>query len=429
MLKLINLKTEYQQNPIGIEVKRPRFSWILQSDKQNVLQKSCRILVMEKEAETVVWDSGVLQTDQSVLMKYAGESLKPACEYAIHLTVTDNYGEQADAQAGFETGLFSGENFYGQWITDCLEESEVPPIFQKDFKLKGNIKKARIYASALGIYELRINGEKVGEEFFAPGWTSYHNRLQYQTYDVTGMLKSTNTVEMTVAPGWFKGILGFVDAQNHYGNTLAAIANIRLVYENGVVEMIGTDDSWRATTGETRYSEIYMGEVIDRTADPQPIGNVRLFDYPKSVLTAQENEPVRIVERRKPVEKILTPKGELVLDFGQNMTGLVECCLNQKKGQRIVIRHGEVLDKDGNFYTENLRSAKAEDTFICSGKQETLMPRFTFHGFRYICIEGIEEPWKPEDFTACVLHTDMEATGSLKFFFDESGMNSFNHYA
>lgn len=412
MLKIKKLRIEYRENPIGIDVKKPRFSWILESDGQNVCQERCRIIV--KDGETEVWDSQDMLTGQSVLVEYGGEELKPVTEYTVLVSVSDDKGEAASCKGSFETGLLSIENYHGEWITHAPTQKDVPAVFFKNFKLKEKVKKARIYASALGIYELSLNGEKVGNQFFAPGWTSYHHRIQYQAYDITSYLKNENRLEITVANGWYKGILGFITGVNHYGDTAAAIAYIRITYDNGVTEIIGTDGSWKCTTGQTRFAEFYMGEIIDRTIGKQPEEEVRLYDYPKSVLTAQESEAVTVTERLQPVKTIITPKGETVLDFGQNMAGVISCRLCQKKGTSVKIRHAEVLDKEGNFYTDNLREAKSEDVFICSGEEETFMPRFTFHGFRYICIEGLEEPWEPEDFTACVLHTDMEPTGSFE---------------
>lgn len=218
---------------------------------------------------------------------------------------------------------------------------------------------------------------------------------------------------MTVGNGWYKGIFGFTLRANIYGDRVGAFAELHLTYEDGTCETIVTDESWKVRTGEIRYSEIYMGETIDTNEPKIAEGTVSVKEFDKSVLTAQENEPVRITDRIPAKELIVTPKGEKLVDFGQNITGLAEIRIKGEKGQKIVIRHAEVLDKDGNFYPETLRQAKSIDTYICNGEEQVFLPHFTFHGFRYICVEGIEE-MQPEMFTACAMHSDMEKIGEFR---------------
>ena len=246
----------------------------------------------------------------------------------------------------------------------------------------------------------------------APGWTSYHNRLQYQIYDVTELLDTENKIEITVGNGWYKGILGFYCMPDQYGTQVGAFAELHVEYEDGSKDVIATDETWSVKTGEIRYSEIYMGETINTDAPEITEGNVVVKDFDKAVLTAQENEPVRITEKIAGKELIVTPKGERLVDFGQIITGVVELNVKGEKGQKIVIRHAEVLDKDGNFYPETLRQAKSIDTFICNGEEQIFRPHFTFHGFRYICVEGLEE-FTADQFIACVTHSDMEKTGDF----------------
>lgn len=223
---------------------------------------------------------------------------------------------------------------------------------------------------------------------------------------------SGDVIEITVGNGWYKGIFGFTCTPNQYGDRVALLAELHVVYEDGTREIIGTDTGWQVTTGVVRYSEIYMGETIDSTFHAKESSAAVPFTYPMEQILAQESEPVRITRRTAAKEVIRTPKGETVLDFGQNMAGIVELTVQGKPGQKIVIRHAETLDKDGNFYPETLRQAKSVDTYICDGSRQTFLPHFTFHGFRYICVEGLDEV-NPEDFTACTLHTDMKITGSF----------------
>lgn len=411
-MKLKDLRIEYQENPIGLDIKKPRFSWKLVSEEQNVMQTAYRIFV-SKDNGTSVWESGKRERASSVLIEYEGTELEACTLYKVIIEVWDNKGNQAVIEGTFETGLLSGVNFEADWITHELQAEETAcPIFIKEFKVEKEIKKVRIYSTALGVYEIKINGEKVGDTFFAPGWTNYKKRLQYQTYNADGMLEKDNKIEITVGNGWYKGIFGFTLTPNIYGDRVAALAEIHISYSDGTNEVIKTDDSWKYTTGSIRYSEIYMGENIDSCYNDEKISDAVITSFDKNLIVGQESEPVRITERIPARELIITPKGEALIDFGQNLTGFVEIKVKGEAGQKILIRHAEVLDKDGNFYPETLRQAKSHDVYISNGEEQTFRPHFTFHGFRYICIDGIEDI-KLENFTACVLHTEMEKTGTF----------------
>ncbi|MHB0864954.1 family 78 glycoside hydrolase catalytic domain [Paenibacillus sp. SEL3] len=414
MFRITEFKVEYRKVPIGLDIDKPRFSWTMTSSKQEVKQQEYRIRV--RDQARLVWDSGICQSDVSHLIEYDGSCLEPLKSYQVSLEVSNNYGEKASSLSSFETGLMDYRNMKADWITVNSKGRDEIPIFRKTFKLKSEVAKARIYASALGVYELSLNDNKVGDSYFAPGWTCYHHRIQYQTYDVTEMLKETSKdykLDITVANGWYKGIFGLESSPNNYGDRVASIAYVRVEYADGGIDEFGTDSSWSCFTGQTVTSEMYLGEHIDKTISETELGKVETYSYPKTVLIAQENEQVKITKRFKAIEKIVTPKGETVLDFGQNLTGFISCVLKQPKGTRITIKHAEVLDKEGNFYTENLRAAKPEDVFICSGEEDVFTPKFTFHGFRYIAIEGLIDAWGMKDFTACALHTDMEETGTF----------------
>ncbi len=411
-MRLYDFRTEYRANPIGITDKVPRFSWKMASDEQNTIQTSYEIKVMD-EKKNQVWDSGKREVDESVLIPYEGETLADETLYIVHVSVADNHGNIEEITGTFETGIFDNSEFSAQMITsDFPEEDTACPIFAKTFTLDKKVKKARLYATAHGVYEAALNGTQVGDYRMTPGWTSYHNRLQYQIYDVTEMLARENEIEITVGNGWYKGILGFTCEPNRYGTQVGAFAELHIVYEDGSKDVIATDESWSVKTGEIRYSEIYMGETIDTDVPEITKGKVVVKDFDKSVLTAQENEPVRITEKIPGKELIVTPKGERLVDFGQIVTGVVELHVKGEKGEKIVIRHAEVLDKDGNFYPETLRQAKSIDTFICNGEEQIFRPHFTFHGFRYICVEGMEE-FTADQFIACVTHSDMEKTGDF----------------
>lgn len=410
-MKIYDLRTEYRKAPFGLSVRSPRFSWKMEADKQNTVQNLYRIQVW-KEAE-IVWDTEVRESRDSVLIPYEGKELISETAYRVKVTAWDNYGNADSAEMTFETGIFDPEQFQAEMITHDFPEDETAcPVFWRDFQIEKPVKKAVVYATALGVYEISLNGERIGCDRMTPGWTSYHKRLQYQEYDITTQIRQENRIEITVGNGWYKGIFGFDLKPNRYGNRVGAFSELHITYTDGTKEVIVSNHDWKVRTGEIRCSEIYMGETIDTEMTDYRIGNVSVMEFDKSVLTAQENETVRIAERIPAKELIVTPKGERLVDFGQNLTGLVELKIKGEKGQKIVVRHAETLDKDGNFYPETLRSARSEDTYICNGEAQTFLPHFTFHGFRYIKVDGIKEI-KLEMFTACVIHSDMEQTGTF----------------
>lgn len=412
MLEIYDLQTEYRDYALGIDSERPAFSWKLRSSEKNVVQTAYRIFVEENGSR--VWDSGSIKSDRSLYIVYEGGPLKYATRYTITVEVTDNHREKACVKGWFETGLMKPENFTAEWITHAYQDSLEPcAVFVREFAAVQKIRSARLYISALGIYEVNCNDMKVGDVYFAPGWTCYNERLQYQTYDITELLSDKNRIEITVANGWYKGILGFYGQGNHYGTRTALIAQLNIVYEDGSRDQILTDENWFCRTSEVRYADLYNGEVIDKTFIPEEPVPVRKYDHPKDMLTAQESEPVRITEQIPAKKLITTPNGEKVIDFGQNLGGIVMARLKYPRGTKITVRHAELLDDNGNFYTENLRTAKATDVFICSGEDDVFFPVFTVHGFRYICIEGLDEDPVVENFTACVCHTDMRRTGTF----------------
>jgi alpha-L-rhamnosidase len=275
------------------------------------------------------------------------------------------------------------------------------------------------------LYEAQINGQKVGDAYLTPGWTSYNKRLQYQTYDVTGLLKNgANAIGVTLGSGWYRGYIGFAGQNNFYGKKLALLLQLDITYADGSVEHVVTDESWKTSTGAIRASEIYDGETVDAREDKPGFattgyndskwGGVTADNFGYDILTATYNEPVRKHETFKALRVIKTPLGEQVIDFGQNLVGWVVIKAKGNAGDAIKIWHAEVLDKNGNFYTTNLRAAKAEDEYILKGgSDEIFEPHFTFHGFRYIKLEGYPGDINLDNFTAVALYSDMKPTGSF----------------
>lgn len=410
MLSLYDLTIEYKSAPLGLDEVQPRFSWKLKSDRNDTVQSAYRLTVSNGE---VMWDSGRIESEQSILIEYMGETFAPRTAYTWTATVWDSHGESATASASFETGLLSGAAFEGraQWITHGLDKEETAsPVFTKVFSPAKPVKKARLYATALGLYEAELNGVKLDDTYFTPGWTSYHKRLQYQTYAVDGIRAGENELRFTLGKGWYAGELGFTPTPNHYGDTTALLALLVLTYADGTEEIVGTDESWNVFTGAIRFSEIYDGETQDTTLPLTPVGKAQLFEHGFETLVAQENEPVRCLCTLPVARAFTAPNGEQLFDFAQNLTGWVEVKIQGRPGQRLTLRHAEALDESGNFYTGNLSFAKATDTYVLNGEAQTLRPHFTYHGFRYVCLEGLEEGQTVE-LTACHLSSDLKETG------------------
>lgn len=410
-MEIYDFRVEYRKNPSGLSVKIPRFSWKIKAKKKNTKQAAYTLQV--RCEEKLVWDSGKVMDSRSVLVPYGGQNLEEEKRYQAAVIAEDNYGNTGEASLWFETGIFDAQSFAAQMITHNFPVEETAcPVFYRKFGAEKQVKKACVYATAHGVYELYINGRRVGEDYMAPGWTSYQKRLQYQHYDITEYITKDNRLEMPVGNGWYKGIISFDCKPNRYGEKVEAFAEIHIWYADGEKEVIATDESWGVRTGEIRYSEIYMGETRD-SADPEKReGIVTEVPFDKSVLTPQENEPVRVTERIRAKRVFKDSQDNILVDFGQNITGLVEVKIKGERGQKIRIRHGELLDKEGVFYPDTLRTAVSHDIYILNGEEQVLMPHFTFHGFRYIAVDGIENV-KAEMFTACAMHSDMEKIGSF----------------
>jgi alpha-L-rhamnosidase len=431
-LHVAGLRCEYLQNPLGVTVKAPRFSWKLSSDLFHVLQGAYRIQVSKEDAgfapSSLVWDSGVVASDQSVHVEYAGEPLEAMTRYYYRVQVWDRSHHSTDWSevAHWEMGLLTPEDWQAEWITPdpaVLDpKSEAAFLLRKEFALQPGIRRAALFATSLGLYELQLNGAKVGDSLFTPGWTSYRHRLQVQAYDVTDQLKETNAIGATLANGWYKGNLGWQGKSELFGDTRALLLQLQVWYEDGSQEMLVSDASWRAAAGPILMSELYHGELYDARLehpgwslpgfDETRWASVASVSHPKDLLVGEQSERIRVTGQLKPVAVLRTPSGETVLDMGQNMVGRMRFTVEAPAGAKVTLQHAEVLDKEGNFYTGNLRSAKQTVTYVCKGGvEEAYEPTFSFQGFRYVKLEGFPEPIDPERFVGSVIHTDMEPAG------------------
>lgn len=432
-LIVTNLRVEYLKNPVGIDETSPRFFWRIESDMKRTMQTAYQLRVSRSDNFSdpveLVWDTGERTTDQSIQIEYAGSALQSQTRYYWQVRVQDNHGRVSpwSETAYWEMGLLTPGEWVAGWIEVPWEENydEMQPVqmFRRDFRLRDNIVSARAYVSCHGLYEMTINGQRVGDELFTPGWTSFLNRLQYQTYDVTDLVRQgQNAVGVMLGDGWYRGFIGWGTQRNYYGERLALIAQIVVRYASGRTEVIATNNQWRAATGPIQYSDIYNGEYYDARLEmpgwDQPgfdDGNwsrVLLADHGKGQLIAPQGPPVVSVQELNPVDMFVTPQGDTVFDMGQNMIGWLRLQVEGPRGTKILLRHAEVLDKEGNFYTENLRSADQENTYILKGGgPETWEPRFTFQGFRYVAIHGYPGELTKEAITGIVIHSDMEPTG------------------
>ena len=433
-VQLKNLLCENLTNPIGIDVLKPRLSWQLHSDKKNVLQTAYELRVGNsadiEQDKNIIWRSGRVGSSQSLYVPYKGAALQSGKRYYWQVRVWDkeNTASAWSAPAFWEMGLLQPADWKAKWIVPGYREDTLmrpSPYLRKPFMASKKIESARLYITSQGLYEAFINGKRVGDCYLTPGWTSYNKRLQYQVFDVTDLAQQgNNAIGVMLGSGWYRGSLAWEKNYNIYGNSLALLAQLQISYTDGTSELVVTDESWKSATGAISYSEIYHGETHDArnekqgwtTAQFNDVGwtGVQAKDQSKNLLIATYNEPIRKHEIFKPVKIFTTPKGEKVVDFGQNLVGWVQLNVKGNKGDSIKIYHAEVLDKEGNFYTTNLRAARQENIYILKGEgEESFEPHFTFQGFRYVRIEGFPGEIKPENLTAVAVYSDMKPTGSF----------------
>jgi len=435
-LRVHHLRCEYKVNPLGMDVKKPRLSWELTSSEKGVLQASYEVRVTAVPSGSaqprVVWESGKVASDASNQVAYSGEPLQSGGAYSWQVRVTDNHGHLSgwSETATWEMGLLADNAWKAQWIAPNLKEDEdksnPSPMLRREFTVGKKIARARLYASAMGLYELHLNGERVGDQYFTPGWTSYDFRYQYQTYDVTKLLKNgPNCLGAILGDGWYRGVLLWKPQRNNYGTKLALLAQLVITYQDGTQEFVLSDSHWKASTGPILASDIYNGENYDARLermgwslpgfDDRDWQSVSPLEQTGRKLVAPAGPPVQAIEEIKPVKVFKTPAGDTVLDMGQDMVGWVRFRLTAPAGANVTLRHAEVLDKEGNLYTANLRGARQTIQYTAKGGgTEEFAPHFTFQAFRYVAVSGWPGEVRPEDFTGVVVHSAMRPTGSFE---------------
>jgi len=427
--------TEYQVNPVGLDVAQPRLTWRLRSEQRGTVQTAYQVQVAATPdallaGRDLIWDSGRVDSDRSVQVAYAGPTLRSGqrCHWRVRTWNGAGRVSAWSQPAYWEMGLLQPSDWSAaSWITPAWDEdptkSNPPPMLRRTFGVDGAVRTARLYVTSLGLYQAELNGRRVGDELFTPGWTSYDQRLQYQTYDVTALLQDGgNALGITLGNGWYRGPLTWDLKRNQYGDRLAVLAQLRIVYADGRMQTVSSDASWKASTGPILLSEIYLGERYDARLekagwsladyDDRAWAGVRVLEHSQQILVAPPGPPVRKLEEIKPVAILRTPAGETVVDFGQNMVGWVRLKVRGEAGATVTLRHAEVLDKAGNFYTANLRGAlqKVEYT-LKGGAEETYEPHFTFQGFRYVAVQGYPGELTLDRLTGVVVHSDLRPTG------------------
>ena len=433
-MKIKELKVLNMTEPCGIG-DSPYFSWIIESDRQDTVQTVYSLVV--KSSNSVVWDTGKVECSKNSFIPYKGKMLKSRCRYSVQITIWDNYGNEASAETWFETALLHPYDWTARWVESSIHrkrsrsgfgKQEPATMFRKSFLIHKKPIKARVYATCHGIYELSINGKKVSGQHFAPEHTVYEKYLCYQTYDVTSCLQEgENVLGMYVGDGWYLGAqtLPNIKKMKH---AHAVLFQLEVEYGDGTNQTFISDPGTKASYGPVVSSDLFAGELYDANKEIEGWNSpgfdeknwkaCRIADYGYRNLRPQLGEPVEVIEVLPVKEVLHSQKGETILDFGQNIAGIVQMKTDVPKGTKIVLEHCEVLDKEGN-YINNIMSVGGigkgcdqKDVYISSGKKATYIPHFTYHGFRYVKVTGIQA--KAQDFSALVLSSRKEETGTFE---------------
>lgn len=436
-MRAIRLQTEYLKNPVGIDMEHPRLFWNCEGGMR---QSACRILAFNEQGEEL-WDTGKVESSRMTHIPYRGKALKSRDRVSWKVKLWDENDVEGDwsEEAVFEMGLLEPSDWRASWITGDYvpdKKKRYPvDLFKKKFSLDASakVRKARLYVTACGDYEARINGQRVGDFVLAPGITDYTVRLQYQTYDVTELVRpGENELFFSLADGWYRGSVGAWGLTCQYGVETKLLAQLEITLMDGSVRIIGTDGSFRwSNEGPIRFADHKDGEIVDarresgffpkgtsRTSAPWGNAKVTACDV---VPTASDNVWIREKERFLP-KVITTPAGKTVLDFGQNIAGYIEFTITAKEGQEVFLRFGEMLDENGEFTQKNIQCSNKKRTtplqqvrYICKDGENHYKTSFAVFGFQLVQVET-DVDWKPEDFTAIAIYSDMEQ----RTFFDSS---------
>ncbi len=448
----VQLRCEYLVNPLGLDVRQPRLSWVLQASGRAQVQTAYRILVADSRDALAkddgnLWDSGKVDSDETIHIAYDGKPLTSGQTVFWKTRVWDKAGAESpwSEPASWQMGLLEPDDWTAKWIgkSDTPPNGPLPSLppamLRKDFNVAKPVARATAFVTALGLYELRLNGQKVGQALLTPEWTDYATRVQVQAYDVTPMLKEgDNAVGALLADGWYAGRIGISvilgaggQVRGFYGRWPHLRMQMQIEYADGSRETVITDESWQSTTdGPIRKACILDGEVYDAQKE-QPGWDGPGFkaegwksahiepSFPVK-LVAQRHDPIRVTQELKAVAVTEPAKGIYVFDFGQNIAGACRLKIQGKAGLKVRLRHAEVLQPDGNIYRDNLRihgelGARQEDEYTCRGEaEETWVPRFTYHGFRYVEVAGLPAKPAPELLTGLAFHSAPPMTSGFE---------------
>lgn len=432
MLKVYDLRTEYRNNPIGLDAVAPRLSWKLDSDKQNVMQTAYRVVASSNlEFSNILWDSGRVESDQSQCVNYAGKTLNSSCDVWWKVQVwTESQDAESDT-AYFKMGLLKADDWKANWIEPegelDYDAYHPAPYLRKSFVVRKGFKRAHIYHTAKGVYQFWFNGTAGTEDMFNPGLTSYYTRLQYQVYDVSAHItEGQNVWSVALGDGWWRGN----GTRNNYGYRVNYIGQLLIEYNDGSTELIITDESFLTSTGGMLRADMKDGELYDARLEPE---GWKLSGFDDSTwkpvhttspgtetLIASRSVPMRAIEEFEG-KVITTPNGELVIDFGQNIAGFVRMKLRGcYEGQQITLTHGETLDHDGNFTLSNMTGSDfttdlfQQQVYIAQGPEEvTHAPLFMISGFRYLRVAGYKGNVLPGDFVSVAVYSALDETGDF----------------
>ncbi|MDD6210224.1 MAG: glycoside hydrolase family 78 protein [Bacteroidales bacterium] len=429
----VELLCEYKSQPLGIDQTAPRLGWQIASPDRGVAQTAYRILVASSpellNAEKGdIWDSGKVESDESTLIEYAGKPLESGKRYYWMVQIWNQDGAKSkwSEPSWFETGLLNPSDWKAQWIASGdTKDPRRSVIVRKEFDVNKPIESARLYVTGLGNYVANINGKKVGDQMLTPGWTDYYKRLNYQVYDVTDMLKEgSNAIAGTLGNMWWSSGLGWMLGDRYSEGPLRFLAQLEITYTDGSKEDIVTDETWNVAPSPITSDHIYGGEHYDAQLEQDGWNlpgfkaegwkPVIVLDTFKIALGTQVEDPIRITTEMKPVKITEVKNNDYVFDFGQNMVGLTRLKVKGKKGTVITLRYAELLHPDGTVAQENLRKAKATDTYtLKGGEEEIYIPSFTYHGFRYVQVNGLTEKPTEETLVGLVFNTDAKEVGSF----------------
>lgn len=409
------VRFEHHRDAFGIGQAAPRLSWIVAEAPDGWVQAGFELQTASGEVVSVV-------SGESVLVPWPFAPLTSRQGESVRVRVLDENRTASEWSewADIEVGLLQPNDWTAQLITPAPGATA---LLRRTVELPSKpVRRARVYATAHGVYQLEINGQRVGDDELAPGWTAYESRLRYQTYDVTDLIRGGQiTLGAWLADGWWRGYLGWDGRREWYGTELGLLAQLEVEYEDGERQVIGTDAAWESSAGPIVSADLYNGEHFDArlfdrgwstpgntTGDWTP---VTVAEFDTSLLVAPDGPPVKVTQTLPVAEVIISPSGRTILDFGQNLVGRLRITVTGDEGDTVVLRHAEVLEA-GELATEPLRGAKATDTYVLGGDEaEQWAPRFTFHGFRYAEVTGWPGEFDPSAVVADVLHSDLERTG------------------